>query len=321
MLVVLGLQAARAWLLPVCFALLLAVLGDGLLRWLQRGGVPRPVAALVALGAIGGGVWLVMRALVRALADFGVRLPQHERHLRHYVDDVVQWAGSIGLHVDTADLLRSIEPRTWLGFVQQSVGGLFGLSSAFVLAGIAFAFAIWEGDTLRERFGRAYGAAWDQQRAAAMVGDLQRYLGVKTLTSLLTGVTVYGLNRLFGVESALLWGVLAFVLNYVPIVGSIVAAVPPLLLVLASPAYGIGTALGLAIGYLIVNNVISNLLEPVLMGRQFGLPALSVLLALVFWGWVWGPGGMFLAVPLTIVVGTVVGARRDLPWLRALVGR
>lgn len=319
--VVFGLQATRAWLLPICFALLLAVLGEVPLRWLQRRGLPRPLAALLAFGAFAGVSWLLLRTLVRALADFGARLPLYEARLQEHVDGVVGWLSSLGLQVDTPDLLASIEPRAWLGFLQQSVGGAFSFFSALLLVAIAVAFTLWEGDRLRERLRRAYGDTWNETRAAAMVGDLQRYLGVKTVTSALTGIAVYLLNLLFGVESALLWGLCAFVLNYIPIIGSIVAAIPAVLLALAAPELGWRIALPLAIGYVIVNNAISNLLEPVLMGRQFGLPALSVLLSLAFCGSVWGAGGMFLAVPLAIVTGTIVGARDDLPLLRALLGR
>ncbi len=319
--VVYGLQATRAWLLPIGFALLLAVIGEVPLRWLRRIGVPRPLGALVAFAALGLSFWLLLRTLVRALGDFGERLPAYEVRLRQYLDGVVGWLRSLGLEVDTQQLLHSIEPRSWLGFLQQSVGGAFSFFSAVLLVAIALAFTLWEGDRLRERLRAAYGTHWDQARGATMVADLQRYLGVKTATSLLTGVAIYLLNLLLGVESALLWGLLAFVLNYIPIVGSILAAVPAVLLALVAPELGWRIALPLAIAYVVVNNAISNLLEPVLMGRQFGLPALSVLLALAFWGWVWGAGGMFLAVPLTIVIGTVVGARDDVPLLRALFGR
>lgn len=319
--VVFGLQAARVWLLPICFALLLAVLGEVPLRWLQRRGLPRPLAAVLALAGLGTAFWLLLRGLVLALGDFGARLPAYEAQLQEHMRGLVTWLSTLGVQVDTKELLASVEPRSWLGFVQQGLGGTFSLLSAVLLVGFAFAFTLWQGEVLRERLARAYGATWDQARAAAMVADLQRYLGVKTVTSLLTGILIYLLNLVLGVESALLWGLLAFVLNFIPIVGSIVAAVPPLLLAFAVPELGWHIALPLGIGYLVVNNGVSNVLEPVLMGQQFGIPALVVLLSLVFWGWVWGAGGMFLAVPLTIVVGTVVGARKDLPLLRALVGR
>lgn len=319
--VVFGLQAMRAWLLPVCFALLLAVLASLPLGWLARRGVPRPIAALCSLAALVSAVWLVVLAFVRAVRDFGTHLPDYEVRLEKLLQDTVAWLQTLGIQLDVRQLVTSIEPRSWLGFVQQSVGGVFSLLSAVLLVAIAITFALWESERLQERLRKAYGADWNESRVALMVDDLQRYIGVKFGTSALTGIVVYGLNLVLGVESALLWGLLAFVLNFIPIIGSIIASVPPVLLAMASPDLGIGIALPLAIGYVVVNNGISNLLEPVLMGRQFGVPALVVLLALVFWGWLWGAGGMFLAVPLTIVVGTIVGARQDVSLLRALIGR
>lgn len=246
--VVFGLQATRSWLLPIAFALLLAVLGEWPLRWLQRRGVPRPLGALLTFGGLGAAFWLLLRTLVHALGEFGARLPTYEVRLHAYLDGAVGWVRSLGLEVDTADVLRSIEPRAWLGFLQQSVGGAFSFGSAVLLVAIAVAFTLWEGDRLRERLRRAYGTTWDESRAATMVADLQRYLGVKTVTSALTGVSIYLLNLLLGVESALLWGLCAFVLNYIPIVGSILAAVPAVLLALAAPELGWRIALPLAIG-------------------------------------------------------------------------
>ncbi|MEZ6036974.1 MAG: AI-2E family transporter [Planctomycetota bacterium] len=319
--IVFGLQAARSWMLPICFALLLAVLASVPLRWLGRRGVPRALAVVLSAGAVLGGGWLCVLAFTSAVRDFVTRLPVYREHLGQLLEDSVAWFASIGVEIDVRSLLESIEPRAWLGFAQQGVGGALGLLSALFLMLFALAFSLWEGDALHQRLRDAYGDDWQESRALRMVGDLQRYLGVKTATSLLTGLAVFGLNVLLGVESALLWGLLAFLLNYVPIVGSIVAAVPPVLLTMAAPELGMVTAAWLALGYLVANSVVSNLLEPVLMGQQLGMTAFAVLLSLVFWGWVWGAGGMFLAAPLTVVVGTVVGGRADLGLLRALIGR
>lgn len=319
--VVFGLQAAQGWLLPICFALLFAVLASFPLRWLRRIGLPRPLGFLLSLALVAVAVWWLGRALLAALIEFGRILPTHEHRLGELLDQATSPLRAAGIEVTRGDLIASVEPRAWLGFVQRSVGGALGLLSTSFLIAVAMAFLLWEHERLHRRLSYSFGAAWDEAAMTAMLRDLQRYMAVKTGTSALTGGLVALLCMLLGMPSAALFGLLAFVLNFVPIVGSIVAAVPALVLALVDPALGAPTAIWLAVGYLVLNNAISNLLEPILMGRSVGLPAFAILLSLVFWGWLWGIGGMFLAVPLTIVVGWLVTGRDDLPLLRALVGR
>ena len=123
---------------------------------------------------------------------------------------------------------------------------------------------------------------------------------------------------LLGVDHAQLWGVMAFLLNFVPNIGSIIAAVPAVLLALVQ--LGMGTALFVAAGYLVVNIVIGSVLEPRFMGRGLGLSTLVVFLSLVFWGWVLGPVGMLLSVPLTITVKLALDSSKDTRWLGILLG-
>ena len=129
---------------------------------------------------------------------------------------------------------------------------------------------------------------------------LKSYLVIKTGMSLLTGILVSLWLTILNVEFALLWGSIAFFLNFVPYIGSLIAAIP--VAVLALLDVGLGNASLIAAGYLVINVIVSNLLEPRFMGRGLNLSTLVVFLSLVFWGWVFGPVGMFLSVPLTILV-------------------
>ena len=145
-------------------------------------------------------------------------------------------------------------------------------------------------------------------RFGNVTGSIKRYLAIKTMTSLLTGAVI-GISLAFlGVENAVLWGLLAFMLNYVPNIGSIIAAVPAVLFALVQ--LGVGGALATAAVFAVVNVIIGSVLEPRFMGRGLGLSTLVVFVSLVFWGWVLGPVGMFLSVPLTMTVKIALGARR-----------
>ncbi|MBA7685918.1 AI-2 transport protein TqsA [subsurface metagenome] len=143
-------------------------------------------------------------------------------------------------------------------------------------------------------------------------------MAIKTLVSLATGVLVTIWIAIIGVDYPLLWGLLAFALNYVPNIGSIIAAIPVVLL--ATIQLGIIQAVAVAIGYLAVNLVMGNVIEPRFMGRGLGLSTLVVFLSLIFWGWILGPVGMLLSVPLTITAKIALDSSEETRWIGVLLG-
>lgn len=151
-----------------------------------------------------------------------------------------------------------------------------------------------------------------------IVTDVKRYMARKTLVSLATGFCISIWLAVLGVDFPMLWGLLAFLLNFVPNIGSIIAAIPAVLL--AFVQLGLSSALFAALGFLVVNVVIGNVIEPRLMGRGLGLSTLVVFLSLVFWGWVLGPVGMLLSVPLTMTVKIALESNEDTRWLAILLG-
>jgi predicted PurR-regulated permease PerM len=150
-----------------------------------------------------------------------------------------------------------------------------------------------------------------------VMADTQKYLGVKTLISFTTAVLVGFGVWLFDMPIPLFWAVSAFLLNYIPAIGSIIAAIPAVLVALVQQ--GVGTALLVGSGYLVINFVLGNLIEPALMGWRFRLSTLVVFLALMFWGWIWGPIGMILSIPLTMILK--IGLRRsdELRWIALMM--
>ncbi len=157
------------------------------------------------------------------------------------------------------------------------------------------------------------------QRMLSALKDTQRYLGIKTGVSLATGVMAGALCWAAGLDFWPLWGTLAFALNYIPVVGSFIAGVPPTILALL--LMGTPEAVAVGGGYFLINTFLGNVVEPMLMGRRFGLSTLVVLASVIFWGWVWGPIGMLLAVPLTMMVKVLLDNSDEFRWIAVAIGK
>jgi predicted PurR-regulated permease PerM len=180
-------------------------------------------------------------------------------------------------------------------------------------------FLLLEAGTLTAKMAAAFGEGHVHlETFRQLFEDINRYLVIKTWISLLTGLLAGVLCAAAGVDFPVLWGVLAFVLNYVPNIGSIVAAIPPTLLALLR--LGSGASLAVAAGYVVINTVLGNMVEPRVMGNGLGLSPFVVLLSLVFWGWVLGPIGMLLSVPLTMAVKIATESSDQTRWIAVLLG-
>jgi len=149
--------------------------------------------------------------------------------------------------------------------------------------------------------------------------DIQKYLAIKTVASAATGALAAVSCVIFRVDFPLLWGLVAFLFNYVPAIGSIFAAIPPVILALI--LHGIWPGAGVLACYLVINFTIGNFLEPIFLGDRFGLSTVVVVLSVLFWGFIWGPVGMLLAVPLTMLVKVMLDNNSDLRWISAFMGK
>lgn len=152
---------------------------------------------------------------------------------------------------------------------------------------------------------------------ATVADDVKKYLAMKTAISLVTGILIMVWLIVLKVKYPIVWGLIAFLLNFIPNIGSIIAAIPAC--IMAFLQFGTGTAVLAAAGYLVVNVVLGNIIEPRLMGQRLGLSTLVVFLSLVFWGWVLGPIGMLLSVPLTMTVKIALQSHPDTSKLAILL--
>ena len=202
------------------------------------------------------------------------------------------------------------ELRDLLGLLGHVVG-FFGTSLAVLILTV---FMLSEARMFARRFeaiSQARGP--NMARMLNATRDIQRYLAIKTVISLITGFLAGVLCWAAGLDFYILWGILAFALNFIPVIGSLVAGVPPMILALL--VSGFPNAILVAGGYLLINNFLGNFIEPMLVGRRFGISTLVVVISVLFWGWVWGPLGMLLAVPLTMVLKVILDGSEEFRWI------
>lgn len=317
--IVAGMHAAESILVPFLLAVFLAVLWSSPLFWLQKKGVPMPIAMLfVIITVISIGVILV--AFVGStLEDLSTAIPSYQTNLDKEIATMIIWLGSIGINIPDQAMVEILDQDKIMQLLTGVLTGLGELLTSALLVLLMVLFMLLEASGIPTKLRVALGDADATiTQLGKIVDSIKRYLAIKTITSLATGILVAVWLAIIGVDYPLLWGLLAFLLNYIPNIGSFIAAIPALLV--AFIQLGVGATMFAGIGYLLINGTIGNVIEPRVMGKGVGLSTLVVFLSLVFWGWVLGAVGMLLSVPLTMCIKIALESNEDTRWIAIMMG-
>ena len=317
--VVAGMRAGADIIVPFLLAVFIAVISAPALDWLERLGLPRALAMIVVIAVIIAAGMGITGLVGSSLRQFTANLPEYTDRLNSYTQAVESWLNQRGVPFDARELRNLIDASRVMKLaadIFNSFGGV--LTNAFLIF-LTVVFLLFETASFAVKLRAVVDDPEDTlARVRNVTESVKRYLAIKTLTSLATGIVIGISLAILGVDNAVLWGLLAFMLNYVPNIGSIIAAVPTVLFALVQ--LGVGGALATAAVFAVVNVLIGSVLEPRFMGRGLGLSTLVVFVSLVFWGWVLGPVGMFLSVPLTMTVKIGLGANERTRWLAVFLG-
>jgi AI-2 transport protein TqsA len=300
-IVVAGMKAASSVLVPFFLAVFIAVICAPPLFWLQRKRVPKVLALALILAAILF-VGLLFGILIGpSLNDFLKSLPDYQERLSTHIAALLNWLRGKGVNIPTEEVSGALHP----GWVMSFAGGIFSalsslLTNAFLIL-LAVTFILLEAADLPKKL---HVVLKNPERSLSTIErfsqSAKRYLVIKTLISATVGLVIWLWLLILGVDYPVLWGTLSFLLNFVPNIGAILAALPVALLALVQ--LGVGSALLTLLGFAVVHIVVGNIIEPKLTGKGLSLSTLVVFLSLVFWGWVLGPVGMILSVPMTSLV-------------------
>ncbi|MCW4152385.1 MULTISPECIES: AI-2E family transporter [Halomonadaceae] len=316
-----GMKMGSDLLVPLLLAIFIAVVCTSPVHWLNRCGLSLRLAVFLTLIFMLVFISLIGLLVVNSFSTFIQALPDIETRLYEHYWDILNALASRGLAIDPDQLSSMLEMEgegSWMQTLLGELGNLFMQSSIVALLVI---FLMFETLNFRDKVSRALeNPAPSLKRFSEFSLTLKRYLAVKTVISLATGILVWLSCLMVGVEFPLLWGVLAFALNFIPNIGSAIAAIPPVLLLLVSQNGGIWEALLLASTYLAINFVLGNLVEPRIMGQALGLSTFVAFLSLVVWGWVFGVAGMLLSVVLTMTLKIALDSHPQTRWMAHLLG-
>jgi AI-2 transport protein TqsA len=317
--VVAGMSAAKAIIVPFLLAAFISVISSPPLFWLRERKVPTAIALLIVMFAILFFLLLIAGLVASSITDFSAKLPLYEARLTEQTDAALGLLRRAHVDVGRLELDKIFNAAAIMQFVAMLLNQLVGMLTNGVLILLTVIFMLLEASSIPTKLNAIFRKPEASlKRIKYFIGTVNRYMAIQTVISLATGACVAIFLTIMGVDYAVLWGVLAFLLNYIPNIGSIMAAVPPILLTIIQ--LGLGRALGVAIGYLVINMSIGNVISPRLMGRGLGLSTLVVFLSLIFWGWILGPVGMLLSVPLTMTVKIALESSEDTRWLAILLG-
>jgi AI-2 transport protein TqsA len=314
-----GMKAAASLIVPFLLAVFIAIICMPAVGWLKKHRVPNVLAILIVLLSILILGSLLITLMGTSLANFSDNLPTYQARLTEKSGALFAWLNEHHITISNDLITKHLNPNAVMNLAATT---LSELSSVLTNAFMIFVIVIFMLFELTEIPAKVAAAVRNPEKRMAefekISSSVNRYMAIKTLFCLGTGIGVGIWLWILDVDYALLWGILAFLLNYVPSIGSIIAAVPAILLAIIQ--FGLGHALLVALGYVGINALFGTILEPRFMGKGLGLSTLVVFLSLIFWGWILGPVGMLLSVPLTMILKIIMEQNEETRSFSILIG-
>ena len=290
-----------------------------IVNWANQYKLPRAIAVVLVIVIIVV-FGLIMAALVgQSMNEFSQNMPKYREQLVGEFAWVVGQLDKVNIYVNKEALISYLDPGAAMNMAKNLLSSLGGVLTNFLLILLIVVFMLFEAESVPKKIHIALDdPSMKMKQVDKFLVSVKNYLAIKTLVSIGTGLVIGIWLYVLGVDHYLLWAVLAFLFNYIPNIGSILAAVPAVLL--AFVQLGPAMAGVVALFYIALNTLMGNMIEPKFMGRGLGLSTLVVFLSLIFWGWLLGTVGMLLSVPLTMIVKIALESTHGGNWFAVLLG-
>ena len=318
-IVIWGVHLAQSILILLLIAGFLSIIGLAPVGWMRRKGMPSGAAVLIVITGMLGILVIAGTVVGASINKFTEQWPVYQSRLMEMLSELNELAASKGITIPDGGLPGLINTGGIVDATASAFGALSSVLSSTCLILFTVMFILLESESFRAKLRYILGepqAVFPQ--FARFVTDLKRYVLIMTILNLSGGILVAIWLSILGVDYAILWGFIAFLLTYIPSIGSIVAAVPAIFL--AYVQQGSGTAVLTAVGYVVIGTAIGNIISPKIMGRRLGMSTLVVFLSLIVWGNLLGLVGALLCVPLTMSVMLACEMTEETRWITTLLG-
>lgn len=314
-----GIYQAQSVLVPFLVSVFLAVMGISPLLWLEQKRVPSVIAVLLVVGGIISILLIIGTLVGTSINSFSNALPFYEARIHEQFFALKELLMSKAIESPDKLVLKYVNPGAVMSLTASLLSGLGSVLSNIVLILLTVTFILLEASSFPVKLRAVLGvpqAVFPQ--LSRFVDTMKRYMVIQTVISLAVGILIGIWLAILGVNFPVLWGLLAFLLNYIPNLGSIIAAIPAVLLALIQ--LGIGRAALVTAGYIVIYFTLGNIVQPRLMGRGLGLSTLVVFLSLIFWGSLLGLVGMVLSIPITMTFKIAFESHASTRWIAVLLG-
>jgi len=304
-IIIFGMKLSASILSPILLAVIIGISVLPVANWLTRKGAPDWLALSVTLALIILGIVGLIALIGISVNDLITVLPKYQDNTEGLINSLQTFLGGLGLgNSQIQSSLGQIDASKFLGPIGSFLGGILGSLSSLTIMLMVLIFFLLGMPMLSSKLKLDFPAnSPTLARFGGLIRDLREYVSITTWINFLVGLVNTLFLIILGIDFAILWGLLSFLTGYIPNIGFWIALIPPFILALLE--FGAGKALIVLVGYVVINGGVQNFLQPKMMGAGLNLSTFVVMLSLFFWGWVLGPMGALLAVPLTMIVKEV----------------
>jgi len=319
-IVMYGVNEAAHLIVPFLFSLFLSVILLPFYSFFNDRGIPNTVSLFLIMGFFLLIIFFIGKLLSINIQQFNLNLPEYTRILSIKYQNFYQYALSYDIEIPVSKLDNIINTKNSLSFATQMIENLSAIftNSFVILFTVIFMLLESKFFSYKIRLISKHNQNNTAVHIKSIINHIKEYMVLKTIVSLMTGAVIWIGLTIIGTDYAFLWAVIAFLFNYIPNIGSIIAAIPAVLLTLIQ--FDLESVGQVALLYIVVNVIMGSVVEPKLMGKGLGLSALVVFLSLLFWGGLLGIVGMLLAIPLTIIIKIVLDSNENTKWIAILLG-